>query len=367
VKEKEIFKTFVILLVVVFLINALIPLFTGSEKFMIVLSGSMVPLFLPGDIIIVKLTDPNELNVGDVVSFQVQARTMFTHRVISISEGGSSTGEQIHFFQTKGDANNVQDDFKVPEFNTVGKLIFVIPFVGLLIDAFKNNKIILFVTVIIPACIIIIDEIKNALIYCNPRRARKVEHEQKKVARRTYSKIKGKQLLVLIPISGFIITGIVAFNMGENGPVVLESENKIDNPGFIPMVYVITPDNSEQMFDIKPWYGVIFKTNDSLITPQNVHVSQTNKMVIAPENTHAQISTAPYILPVFWITVLAGVNPYLPAVTEILIYTSIVTLIMKPFWHKESRRGRTKKRISFKRRLAQWKRIIHFSYSHLLI
>ena len=70
-KKKEIIQIAIFLIIGIFLINTLMPFYTGSYKLMIVLSGSMVPLFLPGDIVITKSVDPNELNVGDVITFQV--------------------------------------------------------------------------------------------------------------------------------------------------------------------------------------------------------------------------------------------------------------------------------------------------------
>lgn len=362
-KKNETLHLIIVLIIGIFLINILIPFYTGSEKYMIVLSGSMVPLFLPGDIIVTKSIDPNELNVGDVISFQIpngKPGTTVTHRIIYITEGGVSTGGKIRFFQTKGDANNIEDHFKVPASNIFGKLIFVIPFVGLLLDALRHSKNLFFIVVMLPACLLIFDEIKNVILYTNTNRARKVERERKKTSRRTYYKIIGKRLASIILISGFVFTGIVAFNLGNNGPVVLERENTIDNLGFLPMVYVLTPDNSEQILDIQPWYGVIFKTNDSLIAPQNTHVSQTNEKITAPENMHAQISTVPDIIPVFWITALADINPYLPAVAEVVIYTSFVTFVLLPIWYKKSIKGKHNRKIGFRRRLAQWKRNLHF-------
>jgi len=341
-KEKEILQTAIILIIAVFLINTLIPFVTGSEKPMIVLSGSMVPLFLPGDVVITKTIDPNEFKVGDVMTFQPPKSkngTFVTHRIISIEEGEDS------LFQTKGDANNAQDDFQVPASNAIGKLIFVIPFLGYLPDYLKEHKSLFFLFILLPAFLLILDEIRNLILYNNPTRARKVEREQKKVARRTFYNIKGKKLVALILISGLVFAGIVMYNQGKNGSVVLEKENAVANPGFLSMVYVLTSDNSEQQFDIHPWYGVVSLGNKT----------QFN----APENIPAHISSVPYILPVFWIISLANINSYLPAAAEVVIYTSFVTLLLFPIWYRKSIIGRHKKRISFKRRLAQWKRTFH--------
>ena len=342
-KEKEILQTAIVLLIAVFLVNALIPFFVGSEKPLIVLSGSMTPVMLPGDMIIVRSVEPNELSVGDVIAFKDpggKPNTLITHRVISLEEG------EERLFQTKGDANNAEDDFKVPASNVVGRLIFVIPFAGYLPETSKDKNIFLF-TVILPAGLIILDEIRNLIKYSNPARARKMEREQKKIARRTSYVIKGKRLVALILISGLVFTGVVTDNLGENGPLVMERENTVENPGVLSSVYVIMPDDSGQRLAIEPWYGVVSPANTT--------------QVIAPDNTPAKISSAPYILPVFWIIALAEINPYLPAAFGVVLYTSVFTLLLFPLWYRKSAVGGRGKRISFHRLFAQWKRDFHLA------
>jgi signal peptidase I len=341
-KEKEILQTVIVLLIAVFLVNALMPFVTGSEKPLIVLSGSMTPMMLPGDMIVAKSINPNELTVGDVMVFHPPGSkpdTLVTHRIISIEEG------EERLFQTKGDANNAKDDFKVLASNVVGKLIFVIPFAGYLPELSKHKNIFLF-TVMLPAGLIILDEIRNLILYSNPARARKVERERKKEARRTSYVVKGKRLAALVLIGWLVSTGIVLHNLGENGPVVLEKENTVENPGFLPLVYVLTPNYPEQKLAINSWYGVVSQANETQIT--------------APENIPAKISSVPYILPVFWIIALAGINPYLPAAAGIAAYTSVFALLLFPLWYRKSTIGRRGKKIRFRRLLTQWKRTLHF-------
>ena len=373
-KKKEIIKITIFLIIAVFLIDTLIPFYTGTDRFMIVLSGSMVPLFLPGDFVITKSVDPDELNVGDVITFQVpggQPGTYVTHRIISIGKTYSPKGE-IPYFQTKGDANNIEDDFKVPAISVVGKLEFVIPSLGLLIDAFRKSKIFFILMVMLPSGILVLDEIRNVMIYSNPRRAKKLEREQEKIAKRTHYKMKWGKLAQLLLIGGFIFSGIVAFNLGDNGHIVLESENKIDNSGFLPMVYTIKPDNPEVMLDIYPWYGVLTPFNETKVNEYEVSapdgvvapstLSQFNEIVVtAPENTPATISTVPYILPVFWIVEFAEISPYLPAVAEVLIYTSAFVSLLMPLWCKKVVRGNHKKKTQLQRTLAQMKRALNLS------
>ncbi|WP_155396435.1 signal peptidase I [Methanosarcina barkeri] len=353
-KEKDILQATIILLIAIFLVKTLIPFYTGSMMPLIVLSGSMTPMMLPGDMIIEKSVDPSELKVGDVIAFHPPGRentvatkdsavvtkenTLVTHRIISLEEGKERR------FQTKGDANNAQDDFKVPAPNIKGKLIFVIPFAGYLPDAVKKNKNILLFTVILPAGLIILDEIRTMLLYSNPAKARKVEKEQKKIARRTSYVVKRKRLAAFILISGLIFTGVVAHNLGENGHVVLEKNTIIKNQESLSQVYVLTPDDYEQRIAINFWYGVITPANETQVT--------------VPEETPATVISVPYILPIFWIISLSEINPYFPALAEIGLYTCFSVLFLLPLWYRKSTVGR-KNQIKFRRRFAQWKRTFH--------
>ncbi len=85
---------------------------------MIVLSDSMYPEFASGDLIICHVKSPEQVEVGDVISYydpQSTASAVVTHRVQSItSEGGGLA------FQTKGDFNNSADPVAVPGANLLG-------------------------------------------------------------------------------------------------------------------------------------------------------------------------------------------------------------------------------------------------------
>jgi signal peptidase len=148
----------------------------------------------------------------------------------------------------------------------VGKLVFVVPFVGYLPDEVKHNKNIFVFSILLPACLLILDEIKNIILYSNPTKARKVEKERKKIARRTSYVVKGNRLVTLIFISGLVFTGIVVNNLGENGHAVLGKEKTIENQGSLPLVYVLTPDDLRQRINIHFWYGVVAPDNGTQVT-----------------------------------------------------------------------------------------------------
>lgn len=87
---------------------------------LIVLTESMDPDIKSGDLIICKEIDPEDIKVGDVISYfdpEGNGTTIVTHKVIS-KEIDSKTGEIS--FRTRGINNNVDDRLSVPEESVVG-------------------------------------------------------------------------------------------------------------------------------------------------------------------------------------------------------------------------------------------------------
>ena len=80
-----------------------VPDFMGYKPF-IVLSGSMEPTILTGDLVLTKEVVPDRINKGDIIAFRVEGNTMVTHRVTDIVRENNSIS-----FLTKGDAN-IGDD-----------------------------------------------------------------------------------------------------------------------------------------------------------------------------------------------------------------------------------------------------------------
>jgi len=89
----------------------------------LVSGGSMSPALNPGDIVILRPVEPENIQVGDIIRV-VQAGTPILHRVIEIRDGEG--GRQ---FVTQGDANNVADQ-PVGEDQVDGRVVLVIPKIG---------------------------------------------------------------------------------------------------------------------------------------------------------------------------------------------------------------------------------------------
>ncbi|MDF1532869.1 MAG: signal peptidase I, partial [ANME-2 cluster archaeon] len=84
----------------------------------VVVSDSMIPEFQRGDIIVSQSMFLNNLEEGDIITFNVRNKNIaITHRIIKM---GGSVGNKII---TKGDNNPYKDDFKTTQENVLYKAI----------------------------------------------------------------------------------------------------------------------------------------------------------------------------------------------------------------------------------------------------
>ncbi|ASJ01776.1 hypothetical protein A3L09_00110 [Thermococcus profundus] len=141
----------------------------GNLMPMVVLSGSMEPLFNPGDMVILEEINGSQVSVGDVVAFHPpnsKPGTFVTHRVIEIVHQNGTA-----FIRTKGDNNEDPDGFLTPVENVRGRVIFSIPYLGYLTKYNSNRKIRMLVYLaftLLPGIGLVLSELPN-LIYYSPR------------------------------------------------------------------------------------------------------------------------------------------------------------------------------------------------------
>ena len=95
-------------------------------------SNSMAPTITTNDLIIVKITD--KVGVDDVITFE-DGNILVTHRIISKTANG---------FITKGDANNERDK-QIMSSQIVGKVITVLPNMGVWFKVFTTPKIVIMI------------------------------------------------------------------------------------------------------------------------------------------------------------------------------------------------------------------------------
>ena len=122
-----------IIIVLVFAIAALIvlPKIFGIQG-LCVISGSMEPTIPVGSIVYVKDIEEEQLSKGDVIAFNSGA-SIVTHRIVSIDDKNK-------LITTKGDANNTEDFTKVAFTNVYGKVIWHLPYLGVVAGALSSIK-----------------------------------------------------------------------------------------------------------------------------------------------------------------------------------------------------------------------------------
>lgn len=97
-----------------------------------VISGSMEPEYMVGDLLYVKPVSMEEIHVGDDISFVLnEDLVVATHRVVRIDI------EKKHFY-TKGLANEIEDGDPVHYNNIIGVVQFNIPLLGYVSDFIQN-------------------------------------------------------------------------------------------------------------------------------------------------------------------------------------------------------------------------------------
>ena len=102
------------------LLSVSVPLLFGYRTF-IVMSGSMEPAIHTGDVVVDKRIAPEEVQVGDVVTYRDPDRQnrLITHRVRGVRTSGGKV-----YFVTKGDANTDSQKWSIATDGTVGVVRF---------------------------------------------------------------------------------------------------------------------------------------------------------------------------------------------------------------------------------------------------
>lgn len=118
------------------LVLIVLPVATGSYTYT-VLTNSMAPKFPPGTFLVMKPVDFDQIQYGDVVTFQLHSGRpeMETHRVIGF--GATQQGEKTLI--TRGDNNGANDPEPVREIQVKGKLFYAVPYVGFVANALGNS------------------------------------------------------------------------------------------------------------------------------------------------------------------------------------------------------------------------------------
>lgn len=309
-------------------ICVIIPAVTGALQLLIVLSGSMNPIMQPGDMVVVKTVLPEDIVVGDVITYHDPGgaeNVVVTHRAMQIEEE-----DGIISIQTKGDANEDFDTYTVSQDDVIGEMVFVLPYLGYAVERSKKQMTFI-VLVVIPAILIIVDELMKIAMYSNPVLARKTDRANKKEKKRRTQTIVNYTRLSTIMLAGTFVFGALFIPyLTGCGYTEVSGTERIENFESLPSVFVFNPANGVDSAVLPNHVVLPGKSADEVNMP--VPVSASAGSGSAGSRTKMAVSESPYIMPVFWIVALAGVNPYLPCVVSILLPPILITLILSPLW-----------------------------------
>ena len=94
-----------------------------------ILTGSMEPTLREKGICIVEKTTYDDVDVGDIVMYTIEDKTI-THRIVEKTEEG---------IRTKGDNNNVKDAYLLQEDNIKAKVAFIMNFTATIINDLQSG------------------------------------------------------------------------------------------------------------------------------------------------------------------------------------------------------------------------------------
>ena len=95
-----------------------------NNRLIAIASNSMAPNYYRGDAVIYEKMKPEELKKGDILVFKHNS-VIVTHRIIDIK-----VKKGTYYYTTKGDANTNVDSFVSTSENVVGKVDFVVKYMG---------------------------------------------------------------------------------------------------------------------------------------------------------------------------------------------------------------------------------------------
>ena len=324
--KKRLLQAASLIVAMIAMICVIIPAATGTLQFLIVLSGSMSPIMQPGDMVVVKTITPEDVRVGDIIAYHDPGgaeNVIVTHRAMQIEEE-----DGIINIQTKGDANEDADSYTVTSDDVIGEMVFVLPYLGYAVERSKK-PLTFIVLVVLPSLLIIADELRKIAMCSNPVLARKTDRDERKNKKRRTPTVINYTRLSTIMLAGLCITValFIPYLTGCGYAEVSRTE-RIENFESLPSVFVFNPANRADSAVLPNHVVLPGKSADEVSIP----VSASAGSGSAGSRTKMAVSESPYIMPVFWIVALAGVNPYLPCVVSILLPPILITLILSPLW-----------------------------------
>ena len=161
-----------IILVLISCINKIDDINFFGYKAYIITTDSMADSINSGDIVIVKEVPEEELQIGDVITFEKDYQVI-THRITKIDD---ETGKRV--YTTKGDNNNLEDNQKIEYEQIEGKSVLTIPKLGYLFNFLENQ--IVFLLIVLILLIVLFFRIRKNEKMEIMREKKKIEQEKRK-------------------------------------------------------------------------------------------------------------------------------------------------------------------------------------------
>jgi len=228
---ENIVLTVVCLVLIIPSLIYLYPPVVGADYSYTVLSGSIRPTLYPGDLIIVKVEDPSNINVGDIVTVRSEVGT-FTHRVYD-----KKVEDGVVMFRTKGDANEDPDPAYYDASQLIGKVVVTIPF------RYLYTPYGFFIFVLAPTALTIGRQMYS--IYDATKRRNRKELIRWRKKRRKTPAIETSTLLLILILT-ISVTRIVTPRIWISKSYLYDGEISVNNV-FSADIWVITVN-----IDIKP-------------------------------------------------------------------------------------------------------------------
>ena len=133
----------------------------GGYRIFAVATGSMVPKYEVGDVLISKEIEPSEIKVVDTVVYKGEVGgfkdKFVTHQIQSINKQEDGT----YKFTTKG-ISNIEADPEISETQVYGKIIYKVKTLSL-ISKLISNVYVFYFFIFVPIAIIIYKQIRNLI------------------------------------------------------------------------------------------------------------------------------------------------------------------------------------------------------------
>jgi len=117
-------------------------------------TGSMSPLIVPGDAVIVRPVTPGSLRVGDIIAYRSAAEpaVVISHRLLAVNR-------QTATLTTKGDHNH-QADASISEGQVMGRVVAIAPWFGAA-ASWLRKPLNLALCIVLPIAVVLFSELRR--------------------------------------------------------------------------------------------------------------------------------------------------------------------------------------------------------------